>query len=150
MYHLILAIFVVYREWVNLAIVSDWLLFLWRFLLCRQRYIVISLLTNILIVSRIGQKRLLNSNCGCKSCLRIFQLLNKKKRSPQPNIIYMEKNVWEYSDNHIKTCRHMYVVRTHANLFLFLPCTLKDPKVLQCRGTRCCIYFVMTNRCSPR
>ena len=37
--HLILAIFVVYGEWVNLAIVSAWHLVLWIFLLYQQQYI---------------------------------------------------------------------------------------------------------------
>ena len=39
-WHLILVSFVVYREWVNLAVIGAWHLFLWTSLLYRQRYIV--------------------------------------------------------------------------------------------------------------
>ena len=46
---------VVYGEWVNLVTVSTCHLVLWASLLCRQPYIVVSLLmTNVLIVSRFG------------------------------------------------------------------------------------------------
>jgi hypothetical protein len=38
--HLILAIFVVYKEWVSLTIVSAWLLVLWTSLLFWQQYII--------------------------------------------------------------------------------------------------------------
>ena len=42
--HLILAIFVVHRDWVNLVIVSVWHLVLRTSSLYRQRYIVVALL----------------------------------------------------------------------------------------------------------
>ena len=54
--HLILAIFVVYGEWVNLANVRALHLVLWASLLYRQRYILFHLLmTNIFIVSHFGK-----------------------------------------------------------------------------------------------
>ena len=52
--HLILAIFVLHREWVNLAIVSAWHLVLWISLLKRQRYIIVSLSSD-------------KCTCNCKS-----------------------------------------------------------------------------------
>ena len=58
--HLILAIFVVYGEWVNLVIVSAWHN---EHPYCTYSDIllVLFLLTNVLIVSRFGQKHLLNA-----------------------------------------------------------------------------------------
>ena len=61
-------IFVVYREWVNLANVSAWHLVLRTSLLYNDSDIsFLYLLTNVLIVNRFGQKRLLNAlNIKCK------------------------------------------------------------------------------------
>ena len=120
MYHLILAIFDVYREWVNLAIVSDWLLFLWLFLLCRQRYIVISLLTNILIVSRIGQKRLLNALNVIVDASHVWEFSSywiKKKDVPN-QILFIWKKM--YGSTVITTSRHAYVCSPHTCKLIFV------------------------------
>ena len=55
MQHLILAVFVVYGEWVNLVIVSAWHYRFYEHPYCTDRDILLFLLlTNVLIVSRFG------------------------------------------------------------------------------------------------
>ena len=59
---LILAISVVYGEWVNLVIVSAWHLFYeHRYCTDSDLLLFLFLLTNVPIVSRFGQNRLLNA-----------------------------------------------------------------------------------------
>ena len=53
-YHLILASFVVYREWVNLVIVSAWHLVLRTSLLYRKQYIVVYLSSDKSLMMKVS------------------------------------------------------------------------------------------------